>query len=183
MHGAGAISVASCICRMLSLMSPNRPGHKGSNGLLMQEPKLNPDNHVWRHMWANAGLFLVRRAALQRGAPAVYTKTARERSDKRRPPTIDVHHDLSGRWKIQQPRHHRRNPQASGPAMGSQRPTGLYVAFVAPINPQELLPAVHGKAGQPDACSKALRPILSTQGRSHRLWRVRDRSVTVRRTE
>ena len=164
---------------MLSLMSPNRPGHKGSNGLLMQEPKLNPDNHVWRHMWANAGLFLVRRAALQRGAPAVYTKTARERSDKRRPPTIDVHHDLSGRWKIQQPRHHRRNPQASGPAMGSQRPTGPYVA---PISTQELLPAVRGKASQTDAY-KALTPILSTQGRSHRLWSMRNRSVTVRRTE
>jgi hypothetical protein len=53
--------------------------------------------------------------------------------------------------KIKQPRHHRRNPQASGPAMGSQRPTGLYVAVVAPINPQELLPAVHGKASQHDA--------------------------------
>jgi hypothetical protein len=102
LHGAGAISVASCICRMLSSMSPNRPGHERSNGLLMQEPKLNPDNHVWRHMWANAGLFLVRRAALQSlRAPAVYTKTARERSNKRRPPTIDVHHDLCGRWEDQ----------------------------------------------------------------------------------
>lgn len=66
--------------------------------------------------------------------------------------------------------------------MGCQRPTGLYVALVAPISPQKLLPAVHGKASQPDA-SKALEPILSTQGRSHRLWGMRDRSVTVRRTE
>jgi hypothetical protein len=67
--------------------------------------------------------------------------------------------------------------------MGSQRPPGLYVAVVAPINPQELLPAVHGKASQPGAY-KALYPILSTQGsRSHRLWSMRDRSVTVRRTE
>jgi hypothetical protein len=47
-------------------------------------------------MWANAGLFLVRRATLQSlRAPVVYTKTAHERSDNRRPPTID-HRSLDG---------------------------------------------------------------------------------------
>jgi hypothetical protein len=81
---------------MLTSTSPTRRGHEESNGLLMQEPKRKPDNDVWRHMWANAGLFLVRRAALQSlGAPAVYTKTAHERSDNRRPPTID-HDSLVG---------------------------------------------------------------------------------------
>jgi len=71
--------------------SPPSQGHQGSNGLLMSEPKLNPNNHVWRDLWADAGLFLDRRAALQSlGNPAVYTKTAHERSIKRRPPTIDT---------------------------------------------------------------------------------------------
>ena len=140
MHGAGAISVASCICRMLSSMSPNRPVHEGSNGLLMQEPKLNPDNHVWRHMWANAGLFLVRRAALQRGAPAVYTKTARERSDKRRPPTIMA---FTGTHTT--PVSLKESPGLR-PHCGKGSVDEAKAVSLTPVKPKSFLPAVIGKS-------------------------------------
>jgi hypothetical protein len=164
---------------MLSPMSPTRRRHEESNGLLMQEPKRKPDNDIWRHMRAYAGLFLVRRAAMQSlGAPAVYTKTAHERSDNRRPPTID-HNSLDG--ISNDPGIIEGIPRPAAPPWEvSGRP--VCMSLLCRSIPKSYYQPFTGRQVSL-VPTRPRSPVLSTQGRSHRLWSMRDCSVTLRRTK